>query len=264
MNTIGLLTLALALVSCPIAVAQSNDERALESLGSEYALGFHLGEAERMLATVHRDLSKRGVRRVGSGGPEALTWLEGDLLRHMGDNYDYEDQFDESTQRIVRVYQISGDVAALELVAGDWYDAFTAIRTGEGWRILDCVWGVLSEYEQPERDAGEGAAIAALFETFTRAVAVGDTVALDRTMHAQAQVRGLADDGALEARTRAQAYAGLGAQEGAPRATMFNVTMRTAMGRVQHGDRAWWLQALRVGEEWKVVNAHWQDGAERR
>lgn len=262
MKAIRLLTLALTVMFSPIATAQSNDERALQNLGSEYALGFHLGEAERMLATVHRDLSKRGVRRIGQEGPEALTWLEGDLLRYMGDNYDDQGQFDENTQRIVRVYQIAGDVAAFELIAGDWYDAFTAIRTGEGWRILDCVWGVLSEYEEPAQDAGESAAASALFETFARAVADGDAVALDRAMHGQAQVRGLAE-GRLEARTRAQVYTGLGSQAGAPRATVFNVTTRTAMGRVQHGDRAWWVQALRVGEEWKVVNAHWQDGVGR-
>ncbi|MGE0046875.1 MAG: nuclear transport factor 2 family protein [Hyphomonadaceae bacterium] len=257
MKTLIAAAAALAL-SAGAARAQDADVTALQNLGSDYALGFHIGDAARMLATTHRDLSKRGVRRIGAEGPEALTWLEGDMLRYAGAHYDDTDQFDESTQRIVNVFEVSGDVAVLELIAGDWFDAFTAIRTAEGWRLLDCVWGVLDEYEAPDVDAGEAAEAAGVMAAFAQAAAAGHDAALDRVMHAQAQMRGL-DRGALRALTRDQIYAGLGARTGAPEPHVFNATRRTALGRVRHGGATYWLQLLRIDGAWRVVNVHWRD-----
>ncbi|MGE3839743.1 MAG: nuclear transport factor 2 family protein [Hyphomonadaceae bacterium] len=238
------------------ARAQTPDERALQRLASDYALGFHIGDADLMMATTHRDLSKRGVRRVGAEGPEALTWLEGDLLRFMGAHYDSEDRFDEATQRIVNVFAISGDVAALELVAGDWYDAFLAVRTAEGWRLLDCVWGVLSEYEAPGADTGEAALVEGVMRAFVSAAEGGDESALSELLHAQAQVRSFGPDGVLRAMTRDQVYRGFGGAGPAPEGEVFNATQRTASGRVYAGARVYWLQALRIGEDWRIVNVH--------
>ncbi len=244
----------LSLLASANANERQSDVEALQRLGSEYALGFHLGDSERMIATTHRDLSKRGVARVGPDGVEVLTWLEGDMLRFMGGNYDLEDQFDESTQRNVNVFSVSGDVAALELIAGDWYDEFTAIRTPDGWRILDCVWGVLNEYEPAAQDAGEAARLAALMREFVEASGVGDDAKLSRLLHPQSQIRQVGASGELSAYTRDQVFRGLGSIGGPLSVEVFNVTSRTAVGRVEHAGSSYWLQALSVGGEWRIVN----------
>jgi hypothetical protein len=41
----------------------------------------HLSEPERVLASVHCDLSKRGANSVGEPRTEVLAWLEGDFWR---------------------------------------------------------------------------------------------------------------------------------------------------------------------------------------
>lgn len=254
------LLLAFAALAFAPAQAQTGDVADIEAVAGEYALGFHLSEPERLLATVHRDLSKRGVNSVGEPRTEVLAWLEGDFLRYMGANYGRGGRFDETTQRIVTVFEVSGDVAVLELVAGDWYDGFIAIRTAQGWRLLDCVWGSLGEYEPPEQDAGEAAEVRRLFAAFARAAAVGDAVVLDRTMHAQAQMRML-ESGVLHALTREQIYRGVQADAtGEPEALVYNATRRTAIGRVQLATSTYWLQAVRLNGEWHVVNVHWRRG----
>lgn len=105
---------ALASLANASASDRQQDVEALQYLGAEYALGFHFGESDRMIATTHRDLSKRGVARIGPDGVEVLAWLEGDMLRFMGENYDQENQFDESTRRDAAVFAMSAALAHAE------------------------------------------------------------------------------------------------------------------------------------------------------
>jgi hypothetical protein len=248
----------------------TSDTAALERLVSDYALGFHTGNADLMLGTVHRDLSKRGVDRNFRGlGVQTMAWLEGESLRQMGRAYNQAGEFDETTQRRAVILDISGDVAVVELLAGDWYDVFTAVKIDGEWTILDCVWGLLPEWEPAHVDAGEAAEVRAVLSTFADAVQSGDDAALARVLDPISQLRTLsrrAGHTVVHAQTRDQIYNAdhdardPGAQD--QEIEVLNASGVTAVGKVVRGRITYWVQLLRFNGRWAVVNVHWRSTAE--
>ena len=248
----------------------TSDTAALERLVSDYALGFHTGNADLMLGTVHRDLSKRGVDRNFRGlGVQSMAWLEGESLRQMGRVYNQAGEFDETTQRRAVILDISGDVAVVELLAGDWYDVFTAVKIDGEWTILDCVWGLLPEWEPAHVDAGEAAEVRAVLSTFADAVQSGDDAALARVLDPISQFRTLsrrAGHTVVHAQTRDQIYNAdhdardPGAQD--QEIEVLNASGVTAVGKVVRGRITYWVQLLRFNGRWAVVNVHWRSTAE--
>jgi hypothetical protein len=248
----------------------TDDNAALERLVSDYALGFHTGNADLMLGTVHRDLSKRGVDRNFRGlGVQTMAWLEGESLRQMGLNYDRDDAFDETTQRRAVILDVSGDVAVVELLAGDWYDVFTAVKIDGHWTLLDCVWGILPEWEPADVDAGEAAVVNTVLSTFADAVQTGDDAALDRVLDPISQFRTLSyRDGraVVHAQTRDQIYtADHGARDPGARGQeiqVLNASGFTAAGKIVRGRITYWVQLLRFNGRWAIVNVHWRSAAD--
>ncbi|MEZ6023768.1 MAG: nuclear transport factor 2 family protein, partial [Hyphomonadaceae bacterium] len=176
------------------------------------------------------------------------------------------DQFDASTPSEVRVYAISENIAAIELIAADWYDAFTAVRTADGWRLLDCVWGAIPEYQTPEQDAGEAAVVMAVAETFARGVASADRALLDDAIHPNLTMRSYEQHdgvGRIVPITRESLY--LGAHGAANLAspttpvhtTVHNATARTALVQIEHGRATYFVQMLRINGDWRVINVTW-------
>jgi hypothetical protein len=248
----------------------TSDTAALERLVSDYALGFHTGNADLMLGTVHRDLSKRGVDRNFRGfGVQTMAWLEGESLRQMGRAYNQAGEFDETTQRRAVILDISGDVAVVELLAGDWYDVFTAVKIDGNWTILDCVWGLLPEWEPVRVDAGEAAEVRAVLSTFADAVQSGDDAALARVLDPISQFRTLsrgAGHTVVHAQTRDQIYNAdhdardPGAQD--QEIEVLNASGVTAVGKIVRGRITYWVQLLRFNGRWAVVNVHWRSTAD--
>lgn len=250
--------------------APTSDTAALERLVSNYALGFHTGNADLMLGTVHRDLSKRGVDRDFAGlGVQTMAWLEGESLRQMGRVYNQAGEFDEATQRRAVILDISDDVAVVELLAGDWYDVFTAVKIDGDWTILDCVWGLLPEWEPARVDAGEAAEVRAVLSTFAAAVQSGDDAALDRVLDPISQFRTLSRRSGhtvVHAQTRHQIYTAdhdardPDAQD--QEVQVLNASGVTAAGKIVHGRITYWVQLLRFNGRWAVVNVHWRSNAD--
>lgn len=247
-----------------------DDAAALERLVSNYALGFHTGNADLMLGTVHRDLSKRGVDRDFAGlGVQTMAWLEGESLRQMGRAYNQAGEFDETTQRRAVILDISGDVAVVELLAGDWYDVFTAVKIDGNWTILDCVWGLLPEWEPVRVDAGEAAEVRAVLSTFADAVQSGDDAALDRVLDPISQFRTLSrrsGHAVVHAQTRQQIYtADHDARDPAAQdqeIQVLNASGVTASGKIVRGQITYWVQLLRFNGRWAIVNVHWRSAAD--
>ena len=253
-------------VGNPAFEPAGDDVAALERLISDYALGFHTGNAALVLGSVHRDLSKRGVDRNYRGlGVQTITWLEGESLRQMGINYDRAGQFDETTQRRAIILDLSGDVAVVELLAGDWYDVFTAVKVDGRWTLLDCIYGGLSEWEPAEVDAGEAAAVNAILATFAEAIQTGDDRGLDRVLNPISQFRTLSyRDGraVLHAQTRDQIYAadhaGRDPEARDLEVQVLNASGVTAVGKIKRGRITYWVQLLRTNGSWSIVNVHWR------
>lgn len=243
--------------------AVPDDREALERLARRYARAFYVSDPDMLLSTVHVELSKKGPGGSFWGRPvEYLEWLEGERLQYAGLYYDAQDQFDETTPARVVVHAIVGDVAALELIAANWYDAFTAVRIDGDWLILDCVWGQVPEYEEPEVDAGESAAVDAVTRTFLRGMAEADRDLLDPVTHPNVRIRTVSPEtGMIDPVTRERLYDGRHAarpEAGSPTVIVHNATRRTGLVGARVGGRSYVLQLVRLNGEWKVVNVHWR------
>lgn len=272
MNFITILTGLFLFASGPAyaTIEQKNkDDAELEQLVSNYALGFHTGRQDLVLSSVHRDLSKRGVdRNFRNLQVQTMAWLEGESLRQMAINYDADDQFDEKTQRRAVILDVSGDVAVVELLAGDWYDVFTAVKIDGRWVILDCVWGLLEEWESAEVDAGEAAEVKAVLSTFSDAVQTGDDLALDRVLNPISQFRTLSHQGSqttVHTQSRDQIYtARHDARDPSAQSheiKVLNASGVTAVGKITRGRVTYWVQLLRMNGRWSIVNVHWRSGS---
>jgi hypothetical protein len=257
-------------VAAEAATPTGSDAAALERLVSNYALGFHTGNPDLVMGSTHRDLSKRGVDRDFAGlGVQTMAWLEGESLRQMGRAYDQADEFNETTQRRAVILDISGDVAVVELLAGDWYDVFTAVKIDGDWTILDCVWGLLPEWEPAHVDAGEAAEVRAVLSTFADAVQSGDDAALDRVLDPISQFRTLSrrsGHAVVHALSRQQVYAAdHDARDPDARAQeiqVLNASGVTAAGKIVRGRITYWVQLLRFNGRWSIVNVHWRSTAD--
>ena len=191
-SALAMLVLPSQAFSRPSIDPESDDVAALERLVSDYALGFHTGNSDLVMRSVHRDLSKRGVdRNFGGLGVQTVAWLEGQSLLQMSINYDQGGVFDEATPRRAVILDVSGDVAVVELLAGDWYDVFTAVKVDGHWTLLDCVWGLLEEWEPADTDTGEAAVVETILSAFAEAIQTGDDAELDRVLNPISQFRTL-------------------------------------------------------------------------
>lgn len=265
-SALAVLLLPTHVLGRPAMDPAGDDVAALEQLVSDYALGFHIGDADLVMRSVHRDLSKRGVDRNFRGlGVQTVTWLEGESLRQMGLNYDRAGQFDETTQRRAIILDVSDDVAVVEVLAGNWYDAFTAVKIDGRWTLLDCVWGGLTEWEPADVDDGEAAVVNTILAAFSDAIQNGEDAELDRVLNPISQFRSLSyRDGraVLHAQTRDQIYSAdhAGRDPGALglEVQVLNASGVTAVGKVIRGRITYWVQLLRTNESWSIVNVLWR------
>ena len=260
--------LVLALASAPAmaqpaASPEAEAEAAMRALGDRFARGFFLRDADQVLSTVHPALSKVGVHRNYRGsGRDVLEFLPPGHLEVLGEIYNHDDRFDPLESPVeIDVLDTADGVGLMRIAAGrEWYDYFLGVRLDGEWTLLNCAYGGMNVFANPD-EAEDRAAIETAVRAYARAFDEGDYDALRPAIHTDIARRTLTADGdrvALETRESLEAdIASAGAAGSVSDITVFTPTRLTGAARIDAADRTEWVLLQRLNEEWRIVNAFW-------
>ncbi|MBM3114609.1 nuclear transport factor 2 family protein [Jeongeupia naejangsanensis] len=111
---------------------------ALKAVALDYIDGWYDGNAARMKQSLHPQLVKRALGPAGNEG--ALDEMGADgLIFYTGKGIGATT--DPARRRAeVTVLDVSGDMAAVKVVATDWVDYLQMGRFGANWKIVNVVW----------------------------------------------------------------------------------------------------------------------------
>jgi len=234
----------------------------------QYLRGFHTGDPEAVQSACLPELSKRGVAPAFWGfARQSLEELSWERLAIAGKVYVGDGRFDDTTPRRVRVLDVAGNIAAAELIGGDWMDFAHLVRFRDGWRIADLAWW--ADVPRPEwagsRD--DVAAVRSVLEEYVAAVRAADVAAVERVTHPAFRMRSPEVRGDTEylhplGRRETAFLEGVAGSARDARAGVFQVWSNDAWGMIAAGfirAESWtgYVHLLRIEGEWRIVNALW-------
>ena len=126
------------LVPCSPSAAEC-DEAAIRATIDDYYLGWFEADAERLAASIHPELAKRGwLRRT-----DAPAVLDDDgfesITRHADAGRGRGLALRDRAYR-VRGIDVDGDIAAASVRVAGCVDFLHLVRTDDGWRIVNALW----------------------------------------------------------------------------------------------------------------------------
>jgi hypothetical protein len=148
-------TLVLAGDRAPRAGSPDESRQQIHDVIDQYASGFYRSDHRLIYEVCHEQISNHGLATRYWGLPfEHLDEITYEQLRWLGDNYNHNGRFDpETSRKSIRVFDVEGNTAAAELIAGDWMDFFHLARIDGRWKIVNVVW-----WGDVPTDADEGSA----------------------------------------------------------------------------------------------------------
>ena len=261
MSLKSILPAGLLILGGLFAPALADDAEELDALGKTFALGFWEKSPEQVLSTVHPALSKKGRDDNWRGtGQEMMEHLSPARLQILGRIYNHDDRLQKVDGPRVIVHEITGNAASIEMVNGEWYDFFTAVKIDGEWSLLNCVYGGLDTYQSQSADE-DSAAIDSVLTSYIAGLA-GDKDRLEETLHIELERRqlGTTQGGATYieplAREALILDAGsFGIEEDEARFTVHNFTARVASARVDAGPWSEQVQLMKLNGNWQIVNS---------
>ncbi|KAF0812287.1 hypothetical protein IGB42_03277 [Andreprevotia sp. IGB-42] len=131
-------TLVLGAQSAQAAPCAPADCKALDAVAHDYIDGWYDGNATRMRNALAPELAKRNLvqatnsTRIDEMGADGLIYYTG-----KGTGATREPSLRRAD---VTVLDVSGDMAAVKLVAQDWVDYLALARINGSWKIVNVVW----------------------------------------------------------------------------------------------------------------------------
>ncbi|SMC27503.1 Putative lumazine-binding [Andreprevotia lacus DSM 23236] len=114
------------------------DCKALDAVARDYIEGWYDGNAARMRNALSPQLAKRNVAQGADGARVEEMGADG-LIYYTGKGAGATR--DPALRRAdVTVLDVSGDMAAVKLVAQDWVDYLALARIDGQWKIVTVVW----------------------------------------------------------------------------------------------------------------------------
>lgn len=254
-----ILALLVMFAGAVMGPAQADDREALEAIVESFAMGFYEGDPDRVLADVHPVISKLGTTN-GLPGGEVVRPLPPDRMRLLAPIYNRNGHLDAATAPPVgTVLALTDNVAQVRMVAGDWYDFFTAVRLNGEWSLVNCVYGPLPSLTPDDPDAVRDA-VQTTISDYVDARIAGDAAAIDRLVDGSLARRDVAVSSSgveyLRPIARDLLYLEPLALDGAtPEITIHDVTQRAAVAELRIGAETEELQLLQLDGQWWIVNS---------
>lgn len=252
-----------SLISIAFADFPQGSVDAAKRLGENFAGGFYERDSGRALADLHPALSKLGVvpniRRSGRDGVLSLPpgTLDIFALQHNADGH----LDPAAATKQVTVLDATDNVVVFRLKAAeDWYDIWLASKAGGEWRLINCVFGAVTELE-PAPDAAEIAAVTQAAATYGDAIARGDSAAVAAAAHLDFTRRSHArKPPRLVLENRETFSIDLRRTKNSPPASVsvLGVTKTAAAVRIDRDDMSEWVFLLKLDGAWKPVNSYWR------
>lgn len=250
-----------ALVLGLAAPAAADDRAALDKLGKDFAMGFWNKNPAEVLATVHPDISKKGVAPNFRGSGEAvMETLPPDRLQILGRVYNSDDRLQAIEGPRVNIHEIDGDVASIEMVNGEWYDFFHAVKLNGEWTLLNCVYGGMDTYESAQPDA-DRAAVENVLEAYVAGLA-GASEALETALHVNLERRKFGESRGGKQYVKPLAREALildagahGVEADKTQIAIHKITDRVAAARIDFGEWTEQIQLMKINGGWSIVNS---------
>lgn len=233
-------------------------------LGEDFAGGFYERDPQKALANLHPALSKLGVtpniRRSGRDGVLSLPpgALEIFALQHNADGH-----LDPATApKEVTVLDATDDVVVFRLKAAeDWYDIWLAAKIGDDWRLINCVFGAVTDLA-PAPGAEETDAVATATRRFGEAVMRGDADGAIAAAHLDFARRSLSTKKPkrlLQENRETLALDVRPSRKSQPvDVTVLAVTKTAAAAKIRRAGISEWVFLLKLDGAWRPVNSFWQ------
>lgn len=255
-----LIRILLLLLILPHSIL-ANETQSIEDTAMEFALGFWNQNPKQVLAPLHPDLSKKGVKRNWrKSGKEIMATLPPGRLAILSTIYNSEGRLDEIPKPQVYIHEVSKDFASLELVNEVWYDFFHAVKLNGEWQLLNCVYGNGQEYPLAKSEA-DTKAIYLVIDDFIAGLA-GDRQKLSNSTHVNFERRKFGKSKSKKVYIKPLAREKMILDAGkfgfdAKKVTikLFNHTNRTASARLDFVQWQEHVQLLKINEQWFIVNS---------
>ena len=256
-----------ALLACLVSgaslagdAAGSVVEQGVRQAATNYIESYLQGDPAGMEASIHPAIVRRGVVRSKKAGESFLMNANAETI--LNDAREGRIKLPEGEASVaVDVLDVSEDVASARVSSSVSHDNLTLVRSGDTWRVAATLWTppAKSQLSAEESDLAE---VKRTVEEMIRACLSHDTERLHQLVHPAVSRRMVrpAEGEAICALTdlNAQEFLEASARSGGgtvtPEVTVLEVYRDIAAVRVTFADAVDYLQLMRQGTRWMVVN----------
>jgi hypothetical protein len=150
----ALSVLILSAMLAPSLAAQSapsQDDLAIKKTALNYIEGWYAGDAARMESSLHPELAKRIVFRDAKTGRSQLNQMSAMTLVQKTRAGGGQHTPPERQQKDVTILDRFENAAVVKVVASDWIDYLEVVRFDGEWKIINVLWELKPQPEQPKK-----------------------------------------------------------------------------------------------------------------